>query len=82
MACPSVQLPLGVYARKPIRDRDALLTAIIAAPEDDAPRLVMADWLDEHGDYDRTNSLGQIELRTCQNTTPVARTMQPATPSA
>src|SRR5687768_7933754 len=26
------------------------LREIIAAPDDDAPRLIYADWLDEHGD--------------------------------
>jgi uncharacterized protein (TIGR02996 family) len=31
-------------------DRDALLHAIFARPADDAPRLVYADWLDEHGE--------------------------------
>jgi uncharacterized protein (TIGR02996 family) len=31
----------------------ALFAAILADPEDDAPRLVYADWLDEHGDSDR-----------------------------
>jgi uncharacterized protein (TIGR02996 family) len=30
--------------------RDALLAAIVAEPEDDVPRLVFADWCDEHGD--------------------------------
>ena len=34
-------------------DREALLRAIIENPEDDAPRLVYADWLDEHGEPDR-----------------------------
>jgi uncharacterized protein (TIGR02996 family) len=34
-------------------DADALLAAAVAAPEDDLPRLVFADWLDEHGDPDR-----------------------------
>ncbi|MCE9562364.1 MAG: TIGR02996 domain-containing protein [Planctomycetes bacterium] len=29
-------------------ERDALLAAICANPEDDTPRLVFADWLDEH----------------------------------
>ena len=33
--------------------RDALLAAILDAPDDDAPRLVFADWLDEHGEPDR-----------------------------
>jgi uncharacterized protein (TIGR02996 family) len=31
----------------------AFLRAIVAAPDDDTPRLVFADWLDEHGDADR-----------------------------
>jgi uncharacterized protein (TIGR02996 family) len=34
-------------------DGDALYQAILAAPDDDAPRLVWADWLDEHGQPDR-----------------------------
>jgi uncharacterized protein (TIGR02996 family) len=34
-------------------DRDAFLAAILAAPADDLPRLIFADWLDEHGDADR-----------------------------
>ena len=32
-----------------LTDEDALLAAITAAPKDDLPRLVYADWLDEHG---------------------------------
>jgi uncharacterized protein (TIGR02996 family) len=32
---------------------DALLRAIIESPEDDVPRLVYADWLDEHGQVAR-----------------------------
>lgn len=32
------------------RDGEALLAAICAAPDDDAPRLAYADWLTEHGD--------------------------------
>jgi uncharacterized protein (TIGR02996 family) len=35
-----------------VTDRDALLAAVRAAPADDAPRLVFADWLDEHGEAD------------------------------
>src|SRR3954451_4131373 len=34
-------------------DRAAFLAAIAAAPDDDLPRLVFADWLDEHGDPHR-----------------------------
>jgi uncharacterized protein (TIGR02996 family) len=32
---------------------DAFLQAILAEPADDAPRLIFADWLEEHGDADR-----------------------------
>ena len=31
-------------------EADGFLTAIAAAPDDDGPRLIYADWLDEHGD--------------------------------
>src|SRR5437764_7748083 len=31
-------------------DRDALLAAIAANPDDDTPRLVFADWLEENGE--------------------------------
>src|SRR4051812_16501242 len=34
-------------------DDDAFLRAIIDDPDDGLPRLVYADWLDEHGDPDR-----------------------------
>ncbi|MGL4550781.1 MAG: TIGR02996 domain-containing protein, partial [Gemmataceae bacterium] len=32
------------------RDREALLAAVRADPDDDLPRLALADWLDEHAD--------------------------------
>jgi uncharacterized protein (TIGR02996 family) len=35
------------------KENQAFLDAIIASPEDDTPRLVYADWLDEHGNPDR-----------------------------
>jgi uncharacterized protein (TIGR02996 family) len=44
-------------------DDTALLAAIRAAPDDDAPRLVYADWLDEHGDGARAEFIRvQCEL--------------------
>lgn len=44
-------------------DADALLSAILAAPADDAPRLIFADWLDEHGEPERAEFIRcQIEL--------------------
>ena len=33
--------------------RDAFLAAVAEAPEDDAPRLVFADWLEENGQPER-----------------------------
>src|SRR4051812_30016128 len=38
---------------RPMTDGDALYRAILDAPDDNAPRLVWSDWLDEHGDPDR-----------------------------
>lgn len=38
-------------------DRRALMAAIIANPEEDTPRLMFADWLDEHGgEHDRARA--------------------------
>lgn len=34
-------------------DRDALLAACLDDPADDTARLVLADWLDEHGEHER-----------------------------
>lgn len=36
-----------------VSDEDALLRAILDRPDDDLPRLVLADWLDEHGEGER-----------------------------
>jgi len=46
-----------------VNDASALLAAIRAAPDDDAPRLVYADWLDEHGEMERAEFIRvQCEL--------------------
>src|SRR5207302_10860256 len=37
----------------PSDEQRAFWAAIREAPEDDAPRLVYADWLDDHGEADR-----------------------------
>src|SRR5262249_38310630 len=42
--------PRGVTIMARPADREGLLAAIRAAPEDDLPRLAYADWLDENGD--------------------------------
>jgi uncharacterized protein (TIGR02996 family) len=44
----------------PTTDEHALLAAIAAAPLDDAPRLVYADWLQERGDETRADYLRMI----------------------
>lgn len=44
-------------------DREALLAAILANPDEDTPRLMFADWLDEHGDSPRAEFIRvQCEL--------------------
>jgi uncharacterized protein (TIGR02996 family) len=44
-------------------DREALLAAILANPDEDTPRLMFADWLDEHGQPERAEFIRvQIEL--------------------
>lgn len=43
-------------------DRHAILTAIRETPDDDTPRLVFADWLEEHGEPERAELIrAQIE---------------------
>ena len=44
------------------RERDSLRAAVLAAPGDDAPRLIYADWLDEHGEVgaDRLRLPGRL----------------------
>jgi uncharacterized protein (TIGR02996 family) len=44
-------------------DREAFVAAIAANPADDLPRLVFADWLDEHGEAERAEFIRtQIRL--------------------
>ncbi|MBA4189924.1 MAG: hypothetical protein C0467_18220 [Planctomycetaceae bacterium] len=43
-------------------DEDALLAAIIANPDEDTPRLVYADWLDENGQEERAEFI-RIQCR-------------------
>ena len=41
------------HTEAPMTDRHAMLTAIRENPSDDTPRLVYADWLEEHGEPER-----------------------------
>lgn len=44
-------------------DRAALLASVLANPDDDAPRLVMADWFDENGEPERAEFIRlQVKL--------------------
>jgi uncharacterized protein (TIGR02996 family) len=55
-------------------DGDALRRAILADPEDDTPRLVYADWLQEHGEEDRAAFIrAQIEHARAEPFGPKAR---------
>ena len=46
-----------------MNDRDALLRAIGEQPEEDTPRLMYADWLEENGDPERADFVrNQVEL--------------------
>jgi uncharacterized protein (TIGR02996 family) len=43
-----------------MNDERALLDSIVAAPEDDGPRLVFADWCDDHGRPDRATMIRRL----------------------
>jgi uncharacterized protein (TIGR02996 family) len=46
-----------------VADAQAFLDAILETPDDDAHRLVYADWLDDHGDAERAEFIrAQVEL--------------------
>lgn len=48
-------------------DRDALIAAIAANPEEDAPRLAFADWIEEQGDATRAGFIrDQVRLAQMQ----------------
>ena len=49
----------------------AFLRTILADPDDDAPRLIYADWLDENGDSDRAEFIRlQVRLASYAGTDP------------
>jgi uncharacterized protein (TIGR02996 family) len=56
---------------------NAFLQAILADPDDDAPRLIYADWLDENGDADRAEFIRlQIGLSNTESTNPEFASLQ------
>ena len=57
----------------PSSEHDALRNAVLANPDDDLPRLVFADWLDENGDLDGARFIrSQIALATLPEWDPQA----------
>jgi uncharacterized protein (TIGR02996 family) len=52
--------------RKPTAEDEAFLRDILAAPEDDAPRLRYADWLKDHGDPARAEYI-RLDIRHARN---------------
>jgi uncharacterized protein (TIGR02996 family) len=53
--------------RAVMTERDAFIAAIHAAPDDDGPRLMYADWLTEHGDPRGEFIRVQCELATARH---------------
>jgi len=53
-------------------DAAALLAAIRAAPDDDAPRLIYADWLEEHGQRERAEFI-RVQCELARNDSPTLR---------
>jgi uncharacterized protein (TIGR02996 family) len=53
-------------------DRESFVAAIAAAPDDDLPRLVFADWLDEHGEPDRAEFI-RLQIQSHNATDPAER---------
>jgi uncharacterized protein (TIGR02996 family) len=59
--------PAAEYTSESAAVEAGLLAAICERPEDDGPRLVYADWLDEHGEGDRASFIRvQCELARLQ----------------
>ncbi|MBP3960723.1 TIGR02996 domain-containing protein [Gemmata sp. G18] len=62
-----------------LSDRESLLAAIIADPEEDTPRLMFADWLKENGDPDRGEFIRlQVEAAHAEPFSPCARESEAA----
>ena len=61
----------------PSPEREALQSAVLENPDDDLPRLVFADWLDENGDPERARFIrAQIALATVAEWDPQAVALQ------
>jgi uncharacterized protein (TIGR02996 family) len=62
-------------------DHAALVAAVVDRPDDDTPRLVLADWLDDHGHADRAAFVrAQVELARTPEWEPFAVACRHRTP--
>ncbi|MGL6095145.1 MAG: TIGR02996 domain-containing protein, partial [Fimbriiglobus sp.] len=62
-------------------DERALTAAVVAAPDDDLPRLVLADWLDEHDEPGRAEFIrAQCQLAATEPADPFAATCRHVRP--
>src|SRR5262249_27249798 len=52
-ALPHSQRAAWAERGDPMTDRHALFQAVLDQPDDDLPRLALADWLDEYGEAER-----------------------------
>src|SRR4029079_17459939 len=52
-ACPAPPAPVACAPEALMSDLAGLLDDIREHPDDDGPRLVCADWFDDHGQHDR-----------------------------
>lgn len=60
-----------------VTTRDALIAAIKAAPADNLPRLVYADYLEGNGDPERASFIRvQVALTNCQTGGPAERSLR------
>lgn len=58
-------------------DGEDLLRAVLRAPEDDAPRLALADWLMEHPDQIELCIKGLLTLLVLNGWRPIPTTVEP-----
>lgn len=55
--------PRTVKEKLEVTDRESLLRSILESPQDDTPRLIYADWLEENGEAERAEFVRvQVEL--------------------
>jgi uncharacterized protein (TIGR02996 family) len=62
-----------------VNDHDALLAAVIADPDEDTPRLMMADWFDENDQPERAEFV-RVQVELARTPEPEYKTIRPVAP--